>query len=367
MPDLSHASTSSLVVACALAGVLAFAVGIVATVAIRRFARHHDVRVERWPVWRAPLTLLIVVLAVRAVLLGAVTQRPWAGRVGYVLGLAAIALGGWLLTVVVLAIERALLARHPDAGLEDRRSRHVRTKIILVTRVTQALIVAVTVGAMLWTVPPLRDVGAGLLASAGLVGVIVGLAAQTTLGNLFAGLQLAFTDAIRIDDIVVVQGQRGRIEEITLTYVAVRAGDNTTHILPCTYFTTTPFQNWTHKAARISGVVEIGVDGRAPLEPMLDALRAELGRILGASPRADGDSGAVHVEDAVGPSVKLAAVVTAVDGDAIGPLCREVREGLVNFLQRNYPAALLGPAEQPPSPRAHLLPSRGETGDSGTR
>ena len=143
---------------------------------------------------------------------------PW-----YVLGLAAIAIGGWLLTVVVLAIERGLLARHPDAELADRRSRHVRTKIILVARVTQALIVAVTVGAMLWTVPALRDVGAGLLASAGVVGVIVGLAAQTTLGNLFAGLQIAFTDAIRIDDIVVVQGQRGRIEEITLTYVAVRA------------------------------------------------------------------------------------------------------------------------------------------------
>ncbi|HTZ22939.1 MAG TPA: mechanosensitive ion channel domain-containing protein [Streptosporangiaceae bacterium] len=348
MFGLSHASAASLTLACVIAGVLALAVGIAATVAIRRFAKGHHLRMDRRPVWRAPFTLLIVVLAVRGVLLGAATQRPWAGRAAYILGLAAIAIGGWLLTVVVLAIERAMLARHPDAGLADRRSRHARTKIILVTRVAQALIVAITVGAMLWTVPALRDVGAGLLASAGLVGVIVGIAAQTTLGNLFAGLQIAFTDAIRIDDIVVVQGQRGRIEEIALTYVAVRAWDNTTQILPCTYFTTTPFQNWTHKGARISGVVEIGVDGHAPLEEILAALRAELARILEASSLADGEPGTVRVEDAAGPSVRLAAVVTAVDGDAIGPLCSAVREGLVTFLQREYPAAMPGRADAPP-------------------
>jgi small-conductance mechanosensitive channel len=214
--------------------------------------------------------------------------------------------------------------------------------------VAQAVIVVITVGAMLWTAPTLRDIGVGLLASAGVLGVIVGLAAQTTLGNLFAGLQIAFTDAIRIDDIVVVQGQRGRIEEITLTYVAVRSWDNTTHILPCTYFTTTPFQNWTHKGARISGVVEIGVDGHAPLEPLLAAMRAELNRLLEASPLADGEPGTVRVEDAVGPSVRLAAVVTAVDGDAIGPLCSAVREGLVTFLQREYPAAVPGRPDAPP-------------------
>jgi small-conductance mechanosensitive channel len=225
-----------------------------------------------------------------------------------------------------------------------------------VARVAQALVVAVTVGAMLWTVPALRDVGAALLASAGLVGVIVGLAAQTTLGNLFAGLQIAFTDAVRIDDIVVVQGQRGRIEEITLTYVAVRASDNTTHILPCTYFTTTPFQNWTHKSARISGIVQISVSGRAPLDPLLRALRAELGRILEASPLADGEPGIVRVEDAAGASLRLAAVVTAVDGSAIGRLCSEVREGLVTFLQREYPAAVPGWPDAPPAPNINASP-----------
>jgi small-conductance mechanosensitive channel len=247
-----------------------------------------------------------------------------------------------LLTAVAVVAERAMLARFPDAELENRRSRHVRTKIILVTRVTQALIGAVTVAAILWTIPPLRDIGAGILASAGVIGVIGGLAAQTTLGNLFAGLQIAFTDAIRIDDIVVAAGLTGRVEEITLTYVSVRVTDNTTLILPCTYFTTTPFQNWTHKGAQITGMVEMGVDSHAPLDALLAALREELGRVLERSSHWDRGRGDIVVEDATGSAVKLVAMMTAVDGDAIAPLRREVREGLLTFLQENYPAALPG-------------------------
>jgi len=183
-----------------VAGAIAFVVGVAVTTLIRRLAARRNLRLGQRPLWRAPFTVLLVVLAIRGVLVGAGAQRDWAGRAGYILGLAAIAIVGWLLTVVAVGIERALLARFPDAGLGDRRSRHVRTKIILVTRVARALIVAVTVAAILWTIPPLRDIGVGILASAGVIGVIAGLAAQTTLGNLFAGLQIAFTDAIRIDD-----------------------------------------------------------------------------------------------------------------------------------------------------------------------
>ena len=342
MPELSQASASTVIIACVVAGAIAFIVGLAVTASIRRLAAHRNLDVPRRPVWRAPLTVLFVVLAVRGVLLAAGPQREWPGRTGYILGLVAIAVVGWLLTVVAVARERAMLARYPEAELENRRSRHVRTKIILVTRVVQALIAAITAAAILWTIPPLRDLGAGILASAGVIGVIGGLAAQTTLGNLFAGLQIAFTDAIRIDDIVVVQGLTGRIEEITLTYVSVRVQDNTTLILPCTYFTTTPFQNWTHKGAQISGTVEIGIDDHAPLDDLLGALREELGRTLERSPHCDRGPGDIFVEDATGEAVKLIAVATAVDGDAITPLRREVRERLLAFLQQNYPAALPG-------------------------
>lgn len=342
MPDLSHGSTAAVIVACVLAAAVAFVVGIVVTALVGRVAARHHLVAGRRPLWRAPLTVLLVVLAVRWALLGAGPDREWVSRVVYILGLTAIAIVGWLLTVVVLGVERALLARYPDAGLEDRRSRHVRTKIILVSRVTQAVIAAITVAAILWTVPPLRDIGLGILASASVIGVIVGLAAQTTIGNLFAGLQIAFTDAIRIDDIVVIGGQQGRVEEITLTYVAVRQSDNTTLILPCTYFTTTPFQNWTHKGARVSGTVEISVGAQAPLADVLAALREELSRILEDSPHWDRRPGELYVADATGSAVKLVALVTAVNGDAIEPLRREVRERLLTFLQRDHPAMLPG-------------------------
>jgi small-conductance mechanosensitive channel len=342
MPELSEASVSTVVVACVVAGAVAFAVGVAVSILVRRLAGRHNLDVRRRPIWRAPVTVLLVVLAVRGVLLAAGPQRAWASRTGYILGLVAIAVVGWLLTAVAVVVERAMLARFPDAELENRRSRHVRTKIILVTRVVQALIGALTVGAILWTIPALRDIGAGILASAGVIGVIGGLAAQTTLGNLFAGLQIAFTDAIRIDDIVTVQGMTGRIEEITLTYVSVLVKDNTTLILPCTYFTTTPFQNWTHKGAQITGMVEIGVDAHAPLDALLPALRGELGRILERSAHWDRGRGDIVIEDATGSAVKLIAMVTAVDGDAVEPLRWEVREGLLTFLRENYPAALPG-------------------------
>ena len=342
MPELSEASVSTVAVACVVAGAVAFVVGVAVSALVRRLAGRHNLDVRRRPIWRAPVTVLLVVLAVRGVLLAAGPQRGWASRTGYILGLVAIAVVGWLLTAVAVVLERAMLARFPDAELENRRSRHVRTKIILVTRVVQALIGALTVGAILWTIPALRDIGAGILASAGVIGVIGGLAAQTTLGNLFAGLQIAFTDAIRIDDIVTVQGMTGRIEEITLTYVSVLVKDNTTLILPCTYFTTTPFQNWTHKGAQITGMVEIGVDAHAPLDALLPALRGELGRILERSSHWDRGRGDIVIEDATGSAVKLIAMATAVDGDAVEPLRWEVREGLLTFLRENYPAALPG-------------------------
>jgi hypothetical protein len=170
MPELSHASTATVIVACIAAAAVAFFVGVAVTALIRRLAARQGIHVERRSIWRAPLALLLAVLAVRAVLLGAGLQREWVHPVGYILSLAAIAIVGWLLTVVAVGVERTLLGRYPDAGLEDRHSRHVRTKIILVTRVIQAVIVAITVAAMLWTIPPLRDISVGIFASAGVIG-----------------------------------------------------------------------------------------------------------------------------------------------------------------------------------------------------
>ena len=139
MPELNDASVSTVIIACVVAGAIAFIVGLAVTALIRRLAARRNLDVPRRPLWRAPLTVLFVVLAVRGVLLAAEgPQRAWPGRAAYILGLVAIAVVGWLLTVIAVAGERAMLARYPEAGLENRRSRHVRTKIILVTRVIQA-------------------------------------------------------------------------------------------------------------------------------------------------------------------------------------------------------------------------------------
>jgi small-conductance mechanosensitive channel len=136
-----------------------------------------------------------------------------------------------------------------------------------------AVIATVAIGAMLWTIPAVQELGAGILASAGVLGIVAGLAAQTSLGNLFAGIQISFTDAIRIGDVCRDRQPVGRIEEITLTYVVVRVWDGTCLILPCTYFNTTRFRNWTHGGTQNSGTVELTVNWQVPLEDLRQELR----------------------------------------------------------------------------------------------
>jgi small-conductance mechanosensitive channel len=175
-----------------------------------------------------------------------------------------------------------------------------------------------------------------ILASAGVLGIVAGLAAQSSLSNLFAGLQLAFTDAIRVDDVVVVEKEWGRIEEITLTYVVVHVWDDRRLILPSTYFTTTPFQNWTRKESAVLGAIDLDVDWRVPL----DELRVELDRALRASDLWDERVGLLQVTDAVGSFVRLRVLVSGVDGPTVFDLRCEIREALVGFLQRSHAQAL---------------------------
>ncbi len=189
--------------------------------------------------------------------------------------------------------------------------------------------------------------GATILASAGVIGIVAGLAAQSSLSNLFAGLQLAFTNALRMEDVVVVEGEWGRIEEITLTYVVLRVWDDRRLILPSTYFTTTPFQNWTRKESAVLGTVEMDLDWRVPLAEV----RAELDRTLAASTLWDGRTGVLQVTDATGRLVRIRAVVSGVDGPTVFDLRCQVREALVEYLKREHPEALpvvrIATSEQP--------------------
>src|SRR3712207_3167437 len=163
------------------------------------------------------------------------------------------------------------------------------------------------------TFPGARAAGTSLFASAGVLSVVAGLAAQSSLANVFAGLQLAFTDAMRGDDVVVVGGERGRIEEITMTYIVVHLWDDRRLILPSTYFTTTPFQNWTRRQADLLGTVEMDLDWSVPV----DEMRQELTRLLEASDLWDGRVGVLQVTEATGGYVRVRALASARDAPTL--------------------------------------------------
>src|SRR5690606_39270456 len=192
------------------------------------------------------------------------------------------------------------------------------------------------VGAGLSTFETVRGLGTSVLASAGLVGVIGGLAAQSMLSNLFAGLQLAFGDRLRIDDVVVVEGEWGRVEELTLGYVVVRIWDERRMILPTSYFTTTPFVNWTRSGSQIHGTVELDVDWDVPVAEM----REEFQRYVSQHPLWDGRSASLQVTEATGGRVRVRAVVSAADAGKVWDLRCDVREHLVEWVRSRRPQAL---------------------------
>jgi small-conductance mechanosensitive channel len=288
---------------------------------------------------RRPLRVVLVVVLLWLALLIATPGNPrpgWMTWAQHALQIGTILSGAWLVGALAFVVEDAAMARYRFEGRDDRHARRVRTQIGLARRITVLVLVVAAVAGALLTFKEARTVGAGVLASAGLVSVIAGLAAQTLLANLFAGIQLAFTDAIRLDDVVVVDGQWGRIEEITMTYVVVHVWDDRRLLLPSTYFTTTPFENWTRRAADLLGTVELEVDWAVPVGRM----RAELMRLLQTSELWDHRVGVLQVTDAVDGRVRVRALASAADAPTLWDLRCAVREGLVSWLQREHPEAL---------------------------
>jgi len=189
---------------------------------------------------------------------------------------------------------------------------------------------------MLMTFEKVRQLGTSILASAGVIGIIVGVAAQRTIATFLAGIQIAVTQPIRIDDVVIVENEWGRIEEITLTYVVVRIWDLRRLVLPITYFIEKPFQNWTRVTADILGTVFIYVDYTVPIQ----AVREELHRILQNSKLWDKKVWGLQVTNTTEHTVELRALMSAPDASSAWDLRCEVRERLVEFIQKNYPDGL---------------------------
>jgi small-conductance mechanosensitive channel len=294
----------------------------------------------RWPA-RAVVLLTAVVL----VLSEARLSRPVHGRLFHLLLLVLVAAGAWLAVRAVRVAEDALMRRYDVEVPDNLRARRARTQIQVLGRVVQVGIVVLALACMLLTFPQARSVGTSLLASAGIAGVIAGVAARSTVGNLIAGLQIAFAEPIRLDDAVVVEGEWGNIEEITLTYVVVRIWDRRRLVLPCSYFVERPIQNWTRYSADIVGTVLLHVDYTTPVEEV----RAEFEQVLAASKLWNGQTAVLQVVDTTERTMVLRALVSADSAPSAWDLRCEVRERLLAWLQRQHPQAL-------PRVRAELEP-----------
>ncbi|WP_239068671.1 mechanosensitive ion channel domain-containing protein [Cellulomonas pakistanensis] len=319
---------------------VALLVAVLIGAAVRTVAKKSVLAADLAKRSRRPLRAVLIVIAVWVALAISVSdadwETSWMRAVGHVLLIALIAATTWLVGTLAFVVEDLALSRYRVDVKDNRHARRVRTQVQLLRRITVAVLVIVGVAAVLLTFPGVSAFGASLLASAGLLSVVAGLAAQSSLANVFAGLQIAFTDGIRVDDVVIVEEEWGRIEEITLTYVVVHIWDDRRLILPSTYFTQTPFENWTRRAAELLGTVEIDVDWQVPV----DELRAELNRLLADTDLWDHRVGILQVTDAVNGVVRLRALASAVDAPTLFDLRCYLREGLVAYLQRNAPQGL---------------------------
>ena len=267
------------------------------------------------------------------------SSAMWRGWADHLLVIAVMATTTWLVASLVLVAERRAIARFAGGDITeaDRRRRKVRTQITVLRRLVVAIVVVIGLATILMTFPAFSNIGKTLFASAGVLSVVAGLAAQTSLGAVFAGIQIAFSDAIRVGDVVVLEGEWGRIEEITLTYVVAHLWDERRLVLPCTYFTKTPFANWTRNATALLGAVEMDVDFTVPL----DAMRAELDQLLQSNELWDGRENVLQVTDAVSGAVRVRMLVSADNAGKLFDLRCDIREGMVNWLQRTQRGAVL--------------------------
>lgn len=334
--------------AAGAAWLTAWLIGVVMHLIARGRAERFIRRLHR--ACRRPLTAMLFVIAMLGALPVANLHGKVRGGIEHMLVLALIGTIAWLAVKVLFIVEDAAFRRLPVDIRDNRRMRRARTQIGLLRRLTAVVISALAVALALTTFAPFRTFGASVLASAGVVGLIVGLAARTTLDHMFAGLQLAFTDVLRLDDVVVVQDEWGRVEEMKLTQVVVRLWDERRLVLPTTYFTSTPFENWTRHEALVLGSVVLYLDHTAPVEQ----LRKETHRIVEASPLWDRREWVLQVIDTTESTIMVRVMVSAADAPSQWDLRCEVREGLIGYVQAHCPGSL-------PRVRAELdRPTRAE-------
>ncbi|MDR3096556.1 MAG: mechanosensitive ion channel family protein [Paraburkholderia sp.] len=303
-----------------------------------------------------PVRVVLAVLALEFVWWQAPDALRYIGILRELCAFALVAAITWLSVRCAAAIGEAIIAAHPLDIADNLQARRIHTQARVLARTVMVVIIILGVGAALMTFPNVRQIGASLLASAGVAGLVAGIAARPVLGNLIAGVQIALTQPIRLDDVVVIQGEWGRIEEITGTYVSVRIWDQRRLIVPLQWFIENPFTNWTRSSSQIIGSVFLWLDYRMPLAP----LREELARIVGQAPEWDRRVQVLQVTDANERAMQLRVLVSSQDSGLNWDLRCRVREGLLDFVNAHYPHYL-------PRARAEVSAQleRGAAGASG--
>lgn len=283
-----------------------------------------------------PLRWILIALALSFVE-RAVDMPDWAhGLSRQLSGFVVPALVGWLAITIIHSINDVATIRHDITVADNLAARRQRTRLGILTRIAVIGVAFLTICMMLLSIPGVRAVGITLMASAGLAGLAVGAAAQPALKNLIAGVQLAFTEPIRLDDIVVVDGEWGHVEEIRLTYVVVKIWDERRLIVPVAKFLEQSFQNWTRSSSQLLGAAKLQVD----LAADVPRLREQLSRVVKADPNWDGRVVELQVTDIGVDTLELRALVSAADaGKAFDLRCR-VREAMMAYIAREMPEAL---------------------------
>lgn len=339
-PHTLHTIIVSVVAVC-----VALTIGIAVHAVVFRILariRHRDVKTS--PLLRAlvvrlrrPAFAITVLTAVAVVLPFLNIDQPLLGELEKAFAIIWFLALGWLLVSGVYLFEDAVLLRYDASTADNLKARRVRTQLVLLRRMAIGLFMVIDAGLILslFRDSAIWHYGAGLLASAGLASLVLATAAKSTAENLLAGLQIALTEPIRLDDVVIVEGEWGRIEEITTTYVVVKIWDYRRLVVPLTYFIEKPFQNWTREHAELMGTAFLYVDYSVPVE----ALREEFSRIIEGSPLWDQKIKALQVTNLSEHTMEIRCLLSARNASDQFSLRCIVREAMIGFIQKNYPEA----------------------------
>lgn len=280
-----------------------------------------------------------ILLPVLAVFLGLpLLNLPpeYAGIAAKVSSILLIIATGILCVQMVIGGEQFILMKYNIHATDNLHARKIYTQVHIIGRTLYFIIAVFVIASILILFREVRQFGTSILASAGVVGIIVGFAAQKTIANLFAGFQLAMAQPIRLDDVVIVEGEWGNIEEITLTYVVVKIWDQRRLVVPLSYFIDHPFQNWTRSTSQLMGTVLVWVDYSLPL----DAARTALGEIIEKHPLWDKRFWNLQVTDTTEQAMQIRVLATSVDSSKLWNLRCDIREKFIAFIQKNYPHSL---------------------------